>query len=188
MNAFSPQSLPNKFSPSKSFSHLLIVIMIGVFLLSGHSLVPFLGLHSFGFGEFRPLVLASQIAGFQFIHGGVLHLIMNSLFLYQAGPEVESRMSKMDFISFFLFSTVFVGVSLFFFSEGVTIGMSGFCMALLSYLWITLYQLRSPLAWQILFLLVINILVGLDGGVSFVGHLSGAIFGLAWWFFFGLRR
>lgn len=30
-------------------------------------------------------------------------------------------------------------------------------------------------------MLVVNILIGLSGSISLVGHTAGAIFGLAWW-------
>ncbi|MFZ2255281.1 MAG: rhomboid family intramembrane serine protease [Patescibacteria group bacterium] len=97
------------------------------------------------------------------------------MFIYQAGPEVESRMSRTNFIRFFIGSTIFVAIALAVFSSGVTIGMSGFCMALLSYLWVDLYTTRHPMANQILIMLVLNILLGLSGNISFVGHLAGAI-------------
>jgi membrane associated rhomboid family serine protease len=101
----------------------------------------------------------AQLALFQFIHGGTLHLFLNGLFLYQAGPELEERMSKKEFRLFFLLSTLFVAVSILLFSSGVTIGMSGFCMALLAYLWYDLFSARHPHANQILIMLVINVLL-----------------------------
>lgn len=85
--------------------------------------------------------------------------MMNSLFLYQAGSEVESRMSRTHFIRFFVGSTVFVAIALAVFSSGLTIGMSGFALALLSYLWIDLYTTRHPMANQILIMLVLNIVL-----------------------------
>ncbi len=109
---------------------------------------------------------------------------MNAYFLYQAGPEIESRMSPMRYRAFFLLNTLFVAVCLWFFAPlSTTIGISGFCMALLSYLWIDLYTTRHPMANQILIMLVINIALGFTGNISFVGHASGAVFGLIWWYF-----
>jgi membrane associated rhomboid family serine protease len=84
-------------------------------------------------------------------------------------------MSRRRFIQFFISSTLFVALALALFSDALTIGMSGFCMALLSYLWIDLYTTRHPMANQILAMLVINILIGLSGNISFVGHFFGAI-------------
>ena len=109
---------------------------------------------------------------------------MNAYFLYQAGPEIESRMSPMRYRAFFLLNTLFVAVCLWFFAPlSTTIGISGFCMALLSYLWVDLHTTHHPIANQILVMLVINIALGLTGNISFVGHASGAVFGLIWWYF-----
>lgn len=83
---------------------------------------------------------------------------MNSYFLYTAGPEVEVRMSPNRYIWFFVTSTIFVAIALFILQPGaLTIGISGFCMALLSYLWIDLYTTRHPMASQILIMLIVNI-------------------------------
>ena len=109
---------------------------------------------------------------------------MNSYFLYQAGPEIESRMSPNQFKVFFLLNTLFVAACLWFLApESTTIGISGFCMALLSYLWIDLHTTRHPMANQILIMLGINIALGFTGDISLVGHASGAVFGLIWWYF-----
>lgn len=93
-------------------------------------------------------------------------------------------MSSTHFIRFFVSSTIFVAIALALFSSGNTIGMSGFCMALLSYLWIDLYTTRHPLANQILIMLALNIFLGFSGNISFVGHFFGAVWGLVWWKFF----
>lgn len=103
-----------------------------------------------------------QMILFQFLHGDILHILMNSLFLYQAGPLVESRMSRDRYLWFFALTTVFLTICLLIFSPGSnTIGISGFCMALLSYLWIDLYTTRHPMANQALMWLVLNVGLGL---------------------------
>jgi rhomboid protease GluP len=123
-----------------------------------------------------------QLVLFQFLHGDLLHLFLNGYFLYAAGPEVETRMSKDRYISFFVSSTLFVAMSLYLLSPlSLTIGISGFCMALLSYLWIDLYTIRHPMATQIGIMLIINILLWLSGNISFVGHAAGAVWGIVWW-------
>lgn len=129
-------------------------------------------------------MLIGQILLYQFLHGDILHILLNSYFLYQAGPEIESRMSPTWYRLFFFLNSLFVAASLWFLVPWhLTIGISGFCMALLSYLWIDLYTTRHPMANQILIMLVINIALGFTGNISFVGHASGAVFGLIWWYF-----
>lgn len=174
------------FYPSRYLSHALLALMVVVSLIwfADSRLIQVFG---FSFGGLSPQAIPALISStilFQFLHGDLLHLMMNWLFIYQAGPEVESRMSRTHFIRFFVTSTIFVAIALSVFSHGVTIGMSGFCMALLSYLWIDLYTTRHPMANQILIMLVLNILLGLSGNISFVGHFFGAVWGLVWWKFF----
>lgn len=70
---------------------------------------------------------------------------------------------------FFITTTIFVAIALLVFAPGSnTIGISGFCMALLSYLWIDLHTTRHPMASQILIMLVINIGIGILPGISLV--------------------
>ena len=90
-------------------------------------------------------------------------------------------MKRREFLYFFLGNTFFVAVSLWFLSSGNTIGISGFCMALLSYLYMDMQSIRHPMANQILTMLLINVGLGLFGNISFVGHAAGAIFGIVWW-------
>ena len=84
-------------------------------------------------------------------------------------------MTKKRFILFFVFSTLVLVFSILFLSESPVIGISGFCMALLSYLAIDLYNTRHPAFMQVCIILVINILIGLHESISFIGHFFGAI-------------
>ena len=134
-------------------------------------------------GDYTRLVL--QVVLFQFLHANFLHLFMNSYFLISAGPTLEARMSENRFLSFFIGSSIFIAIALFFFAPfTVTIGISGFCMALLSYLWMDLQRIRHPMANQVLIMLAINIGIGLVPGISLVGHAAGAVWGLLWWWGF----
>jgi membrane associated rhomboid family serine protease len=174
------------FYPSRSLSHALILIMAVVSLIgfADARIIQVFGFHFDGLSLAHIPGLIASIISFQFLHGNLLHLALNGMFLYQAGPEVESRMSRRRFIQFFISATLFISLALALFSDALTIGMSGFCMALLSYLWIDLYTTRHPMANQILAMLVINILIGFSGNISFVGHFFGAVWGLVWWQFF----
>ena len=85
-------------------------------------------------------------------------------------------MSRDRYTWFFVSSTLFVAITLIVFApQSLTIGISGFAMALLSYLWIDLYTTRHPMMTQTLIMLIINIVIGIAPGISLVGHLSGAL-------------
>ncbi|GAB0174412.1 MAG: hypothetical protein HHAS10_02910 [Candidatus Altimarinota bacterium] len=172
------------FYPKRYISHFLILlsVIISIFGFLMPNLVQLFGLHRIQVSSDSLFYVIGQIVLFQFLHGGFLHLFLNSYFLYQAGPEIESRMQRKTFFIFFAGSSLFVALSLWIFSGNVlTVGISGFCMALLSYLYMDLNRIRHPYANQILFMLVVNILMGLYGNISFVGHLSGALWGFLWW-------
>lgn len=175
------------FYPQKSLSHLLIVfcVIIGVLGIQFPELIGRFGLTRNYLISGDYLSLLVQVLLFQFLHGGFLHLFMNSYFLYSAGPTLEARMSPDRFTWFFISSTIFVAVALFIFAPySLTIGISGFCMAILSYLWIDLYTTRHPAASQILVMLLLNVGIGLIPGISLVGHMAGAIWGIIWWAIF----
>lgn len=171
---------PFYFDPKKLFSHQLILVSIFVSII-GFMIPRVIDQYGFHIGE-SPTVLFVQVVLFQFLHGGVFHLFMNSYFLYSAGPIIESRMSRERFITFFITATIFIATALYFFSPHAnTIGISGFCMALLAYLWIDLRTFHHPMSGQVGFMLLINILIGLDGSISFVWHAAGAVWGVIWW-------
>lgn len=172
------------FNPKHSLSHLLILISVGISLIgfAVPQVINMYGFHSLFALQGDYLSFFVQLILFQFLHGNMLHLFLNSYFLYVAGPEIESRMTKDRFIAFFIGSTLFTATSLHIFaSDALTIGISGFCMALLSYLWIDLRTTHHPMATQIGVMLFINILLWLSGDISFVGHAAGAIWGIIWW-------
>lgn len=91
-------------------------------------------------------------------------------------------MKRREYILFFLTSTIFVAIALWVFSNGLTVGISGFCMALLSYLYMDLSRIHHPFANQILIMLIVNIALGFTGNISFIGHASGALWGFLWWY------
>lgn len=74
------------FSPQKSASHLLILICIIVAGI-GFMFPQFIRLYGLNnwFLTIRDYpTLLVQIALFQFLHGSIMHLLMNSYFLYTA--------------------------------------------------------------------------------------------------------
>lgn len=184
--------MPSFFlDPRKYTSHLLILIsaiisFIGFIFPTFQGIYGFHVFHILGWDIFS---VVTQVTLFQFIHANIIHLFMNSYFLYTAGPLVESRMSRDRFTAFFICTTLFIALALYFLAPlALTIGISGFCMALLSYLWIDLYTQRHPMTSQIFIMLIINIGIGLVPGISLVGHAAGALWGVIWWKFRNINR
>jgi membrane associated rhomboid family serine protease len=83
----------------------LVIINALVFLLDllggghlfGEDLSALLGLHCFGSPEFRPWQLVTHM----FMHGGVLHLVMNMFGLFMLGAPLEYRWGSQRFLTYY---------------------------------------------------------------------------------------
>lgn len=160
-----------KLSFKKSISHAMIVICVIISII-GFIMPNFQFMYSFHSDalSYGIIDFLMQSVLFQFLHGGIIHLLANSYFLFIAGPSLEARMSKNNFLLFFILTTIFIVIALLLFSEpnSRTLGISGFCSALLAYLCVDLYTTRHPQTYEMITLLVINIAIGLMNGISFV--------------------
>ncbi len=165
-------------------SYMLILISIIVSLVVWQNKWLFrYGFNKSYYLEENYAEFAKQVGFFQFIHGDILHLVMNSYFLYMVGPTLERAIWTSNFLIFFLSTTLVTVFALSIFApKSNTIGISWFCMALLSYLWIALYTIGDPDATQIGTLLIINIAFWFVPGISPVWHASGAAWGIAFWY------
>lgn len=165
-------------------SYILILISVIVSLVVWQNKWLFrYGLSTLYYSEWNYREFAKQVGLFQFIHGDILHLVMNSYFLFMAGPTLERALWTSNFLIFFLSTTIISIFALCLLApKSNTIGISGFCMALLSYLWVTLYSVGDPGASQIGTLLLINIAFWFVPGISLIWHASGAIWGITFWY------
>ncbi|MDP2103620.1 MAG: rhomboid family intramembrane serine protease [Candidatus Gracilibacteria bacterium] len=169
---------------NKTISNLLIltsgiVTAISFFLPS----VLDYGMHPLFWMQGDYLGIVLQFLLYQFLHGGILHFVMNSFFLFIFGNQVEVLIGRQKYILFFLGNTLFVGIALLLFASANTIGISGFAMAILAYIALELKSRNNPEYRSAMIFLFINVVIGLTGNISLVGHLSGAIFGAVFFFF-----
>ena len=74
------------FYPKEYFSHALILVSVGISLMGfAFPELRFLfGLHRIPLDGDGSIMLAGQVLLYQFLHGDPLHILMNSIFLYQA--------------------------------------------------------------------------------------------------------
>ena len=141
----------------------------------------------------------AMLFGYQFLHGGTLHLVMNLAMLLQAGPIAEAGLrrnhgSTILIVIFFLLCGVGGGLAFCAFNpgaEGVTIGASGAISGIFAgFLWGAIglarpgqAMLMPVLASAVVFLLINVGLAALARGFNFVpiaweSHLGGFISGL----------
>ncbi|MDD2487210.1 MAG: rhomboid family intramembrane serine protease [Candidatus Gracilibacteria bacterium] len=171
---------------NKTFSNILIIISAAVTFVSFiYPQILEYGMNDMYIQNKDYVGIAVQFLMYQFLHGGILHLLSNGLFLYIFGNQVESMIGTRRYVIFFILSTLFIGICILLFTSGNTIGISGFAMAILGYYAMVLKKINHPEYRGAIFLLAINIGIGFTGNISLVGHLFGAIFGLL--FFYGSR-
>lgn len=146
-----------------------------------------------------------MLFGYQFLHGGTLHIIMNLAMLLQAGPIAEAGLrrnqySTLRFVIFYLLCGVGGGLAFCAFNPGtvgVTIGASGAISGVFAgFLWGAIglarpgqAMLKPVLASAVVFLLINVGLAALARGFDFVpiaweSHLGGFVAGLILYPFF----
>ncbi|MBN1593638.1 MAG: rhomboid family intramembrane serine protease [Candidatus Coatesbacteria bacterium] len=174
-----------------------------------------MGLSAFQFG-FRPASLihpGSDIPGASpfitlflsmFMHGGILHIVGNMLFLWIYGDNVEDTMGHGFFLAFYLMGGIVATLTHAFFNmDSVipTIGASGAVAAVLgaylvlfphakvkTFIWVFIFFMTTIYvpAWLLIGIFVLTnlfwgavSLAGPDGpGVAWFAHLGGLAFGL----------
>jgi membrane associated rhomboid family serine protease len=92
-------------APMPTVSKNILYINIGAFVLTyifasrGIDLIEILGLHYFNSPYFKPV----QIFTYQFLHGGLMHILLNMYGLYIFGSQLERVWGEKKFLFFYLF-------------------------------------------------------------------------------------
>ncbi len=116
-----------------------------------------------------------QFILYQFLHWWLLHLFSNWIFIYIFWNQIEFLIWKRSYIIFFVLNTIFTWAALIFLSTWTTIWISGFAMAILSYIFLELKkQNNTEYKWAFIFLLI-NIFIWFWSNISLVWHLFWAI-------------
>jgi len=121
-----------------------------------------------------------------FLHGGLLHLVFNMVWLYQLGAKNEEQESSHYFAVMVLVMAISCNTAQYLVSGPLFVGMSGVVYGLLGYLWMmTRFQAATGylLSQQtVLFMLMwLGLcLVGLIPHVANTEHVVGLLIGVAW--------
>lgn len=136
-----------------------------------------------------------QFLTYQFLHGSVLHILLNLLMLFMMGPELERAVGARDFALLYLLSGVLGGVGwliLAYPHEGVCVGASGSIFGLLGAFAALFPKQRITVllffilpvtleAWLLVAgLSLIQLMYLLNpsaGGIAYAAHLAGAVAG-----------
>ena len=152
------------------------------------------------FLSFQPTAFLSgfvwQPLTYMFLHGGLMHLFMNMLYLFFFGPEVERILSTRQFYGFYLLCgavgvlATFVPLVVFNGRTPSVVGASGACMGLLVAFAMTyperqifLFPLPVPINARALIIIavIMNLVYALrPGDISVATHFGGMIVGYAY--------
>ena len=137
-------------------------------------------------GEYYRLLTAN------FLHAHIPHLLMNMYGLHILGQYAEYMMGKKNFIIVYLICAIgstFLSalVDVFMQESGLVLGASGAILGIAGALaGISIYRKVNNIYrgiqldyQQLLMALGLNVVLGLVPGISFMGHLGGALTGLA---------
>ena len=113
-----------------------------------------------------------------FLHGSILHLLVNMIALYSLGNAMEMEMGSKRY-GITLFLSIIVGslTSLMFSPNSVSVGISGGLYGLLGMLIASSIRNGNINDPHITRLIFINLLINFMGGIDFYAHMGGFICG-----------
>ena len=123
------------------------------------------------------------------IHASILHIGMNMYALLILGPVVERTYGKLRFLELYLMAGLLGNTFSFFFTQEPSLGASTAIFGLISAQAVYIYRNRvyygkqaRPMLMNILFIILLNVLIGFIPGIDYWGHLGGLLGGLifAW--------
>lgn len=120
-----------------------------------------------------------------FLHGSVLHILFNMYALIILGREIEPAYGHRDFLTFYLVTGFAGNVFSFVFSpQTVSVGASTSLFGLIAAQGFLIYHNKKFIRnYQrainnVIFVVVINLILGMQSGIDNWGHLGGLISGV----------
>ncbi|MCB1192789.1 MAG: rhomboid family intramembrane serine protease [Leptospiraceae bacterium] len=167
---------------------IVFLIQTLVTVFKGPDFTGYFSLHTYSMSFFS----IYQFLTYAFLHGGILHILLNMLFLYMFGAELENLWGKNRFLAFYLFTCVFAGIFTWVVHNTImdpippVVGASGGIYGLLiayALVWPNrevLFMLFFPMKIKYMVMIMMLILafsLSEDSRISHITHLGGAIGG-----------
>ena len=179
-----------------SISYLLIALSIIIFglqniaeYLFGYDLLLFYG------AKINQFILQGEFWRFltpAFLHGSIIHLSFNMYAIYSIGPSLERKYRGTSFILLYMISAIFGNVVSFLISPHVSLGASTAIFGLIAAQGVYIYKNRyllgsaaKPLLTNVLFMIAVNLFLGLSPGIDNWGHMGGLVGGFFYAWFAG---
>jgi len=186
-----PQSAPY-------VTYAIIGITVFVFLLQyATQYIPFIGfdLPAAFFIKSNALIKSGQVWRLftpALLHGSLTHIGFNMYALYIFGVGLERHFGHNRFLLLYILGAFSGNVMSFLFSDANSLGASTSIFGLIGAEGIFLYQNRKMFAGQfgkaiqnVIFIVVINLFLGLSPGIDNWGHIGGLFGGLMFAWFAG---
>lgn len=124
-----------------------------------------------------------------FLHGGIIHLVLNMYALYAIGPLIENIYGRTKYVIIYFISGICASLLSFMMSPSISIGASGAIFGLLGATLIFAINMKDRIVKgflsNILSVIVINIVLGVSiSNVDNFGHVGGLIGGIICSLFF----
>ncbi len=117
-----------------------------------------------------------------FLHAGIVHLFMNSYFLYSIGKTVESMYGSAKFVFIYMTAGIIGNIASFVFLDNWSVGASGALMGMLGAL--LYYGVENPsqfkryFGYNVISTIVINAIFGFTNeGINNYAHFGGLLGG-----------
>jgi len=173
-------------------THLIIELNLLIFIImvfSGLGLITFSGSDLLAWGaNFRPNIIDGEywrLFTSTFLHGGLIHLLMNLYGLFFIGLFLEPILKFKRFIFFYAITGIIASIfSIWWHTATVSVGASGaifgmygiFLALLLTKLFPKDFQ--KPFLINTLIFVGYNLLNGLTGGIDNAAHIGGLLSGI----------
>ena len=155
----------------------VVAVNVVVFVASGFgtgSLVERWGMWPIGVehGEWYRLLTAA------FLHANVLHIAFNMWALVIFGPPVERAVGRVRFGGLYLLAALGGSVCSYLVSpiDTLSVGASGAIFGLMGAYFVLARRYRLPTA-PVVFLVVVNLVIGFTGGIDWHAHIGGLVVG-----------
>lgn len=140
------------------------------------------GMNSYFISQWNYLYWLLQMYSSQFLHGSILHIASNAIFILYFWNVLEREIGKNKYLLFFILCAVFIWIILTLLTNVNTIWISWFALAVLSYYTLILWSRWNPEYAGGITAIVVNIAIGFTPGISFLWHFAGMVFWALFWF------
>lgn len=168
---------------------IFYILQVAILAMTGNDILTLYG------ARINEAILAGELWRFitpALLHASIPHLLFNMYALFSFGTGLERHFGHGRFFLLYVVAAFTGNVFSFLFSEGYSVGASTAIFGLLGAEAVFLFQNRELFAGNfgraiqnVIFIAIINLILGLQPGIDNWGHVGGLIGGLMFTWFAG---